>query len=354
MDLTPDQRLDKLIAAKLSGTLDLSGQAELEELLRAHPGRAAELALLEKYWQEVPAAEAAPADDIFQRIMTAATAGEMETTQASPGKQTKNIRINYRWWKWSAAALVAGVLLCVLYFPRGGKLPVLVQTANGERRSFQLSDGSIIHLNGGSKLSARVDGQHREMWLEGEAYFEVAADPGRPFVVHAGAVNIRALGTAFNVKAYPGQRSCETTLLQGAVEVYANKTPTQKIRLRPYEKLALDAENMTAAPVRKIALKPVHAAKQMARTTDTPVIDSTLTETAWVSNRLQFDAMNFEELAQLLQRWYGVQISFRDEKLKHYIFSGAFAGESVTQALEALQLTEDFKFDVRGNSITIY
>lgn len=346
--MTDEQRLNELITARLTGVIDAAGTAELESLLQLHPEQRASLALLEQYWDTIPVADV-PAADAFRDIMAVA-----EPAQLSPEKTiAKGFPWLKSWVRWAAAAVTL-LGMFFLFRPGGGAPQQIVRTADGERKTFRLADASTIHLNGGSQLRCVVNGSRRELWLEGEAYFEVAPDPSRPFIVHAAGVNIHALGTAFNVKAYLGQPSCETTLLEGAVEVYADKTPDSRIRLRPYEKVSLDATASIAAPVKKINLKTIHAGPQTSTATVAPLADSSLTETAWVSNRLQFDEINFEELARQLQRWYGVRITFRDEKPKHYVFSGAFAGETVTQALDALQLTEDFRYEIQGNMITIF
>lgn len=345
--MTDEQRLNELITARLANTIDANGMAELESLLQQYPEQRATLLLLEQYWEAVPLTDQPPVAT-FRDIMTVA-----EPAHPSPEKTIKRGMLYRFRWQWGAAAVTL-LGLFFLFRPDGRAHQQVVRTADGERKTFRLADASTVHLNGGSQLRCVLDGSHRELWLEGEAYFEVAPDPSRPFVVHASGVNIQALGTAFNVKAYAGQPACETTLLEGAVEVYADKTPDSRIRLRPYEKVSLDGTASVAAPVKKINLKTIRAAVPAATPVATPLADSSLTETAWVSNRLQFDEMDFEELAGLLQRWYGVHITFRDEKPKHYVFSGAFAGETVTQALDALQLTEDFRYEVQGNHITIF
>lgn len=341
-------RLDELMTAKLNGTLDDAGLRELTELLKGHPEWAQELTLLEQYWQAVPAAEA-PADIVFSEMMA----------KAEPAEATKVVPFRHDWWKWLAAAIVIGVLINfgLRILPGDRSKPseeLLVETHNGERKQFRLSDGSIVHLNASSSLRLDLNSQSREIWLEGEAYFDVAKDPMRPFIVHAATLNIHALGTSFNVKAYPGDPRYETTLLEGAVEVYLNKTPSHKIRLRPYEKVAYDNNTALASSEKKLEIKPVISKVAMAKANALPAIDSTLSETAWVSNRLQFESLNFEQLATLLERWYGVKIIFRNNQVKKYVFSGSFASETVTQALQALQLTEDFHFDNNGTQIIIY
>ncbi|MBS0032019.1 FecR domain-containing protein [Chitinophaga sp. 22321] len=337
-------RLDELMTAKLSGTLDEAGQRELTELLQQHPEWAQELALLEEYWNAVPAAEA-PAAIVFSEMMA----------KAAQPAATENTR-TLHWWKWAAAAAVIG-LLCTLSYRLWHNVATgreIVETRNGERRQFRLSDGSIVHMNASSRLAFDLNTRSREIWLEGEAYFEVAKDAARPFVVHAATLNIHALGTAFNVKAYPGEGRCETTLLEGAVEVYLDKTPAHRVRLRPYEKVAYDNNNAIASPEKILEIKPVISKTVMAKAVALPAIDSTVSETAWVSNRLQFESLNFEQLATLLERWYGVQITFRNNNVKKYVFSGSFASETVTQALQALQLTEEFHFENNGTQIIIY
>jgi transmembrane sensor len=346
-------RLDELMTAKLNGTLDDAGLQELTKLLEQHPEWRQELTLLEQYWQAAPVAEA-PADTVFSEMMAKAVSPEAEAPKVVP--------FRHDWWKWLAAAVVIG-LLChtalrfftdLLGHPGKPAMQELVETHNGERKQFRLSDGSIVHLNASSRLRPNLNEDSREIWLEGEAYFEVAKDPKRPFIVHAAAMNIQALGTSFNVKAYPGDSRYETTLLEGAVEVYLNKTPSYKIRLRPYEKVAYDNNHAITSPGKKTDIKPVISKVALAKANSLPAIDSIISETAWVSNRLQFESQTFEQLAILLERWYGVKIIFRNNQVKKYVFSGSFASETVTQALQALQLTEDFHFDNNGTQIIIY
>lgn len=330
------QRLDELITAKLTGTLGPKGRQELQSLLREHPELVQELLLLEQFWAAVPEKGAAlPVADRFEEMMDQAL--------------TPAVRRSYP-WKWGVAALLAGLLIGVGFMMqpqrRATTTEQKVLTRNGERRHFRLPDGTTVHLNAGSRLTCAsgYGSKNRDITLSGEAYFDVAPNPALPFRVHAGSLHVQALGTAFNVKAYPEDAILEATLLQGAVEVYEDARPDKKIRLRPYEKYSLQVKtdiNKINAPV------PPPIATL-------PAADTLLRETAWISNRLQFDAMRFEELAVLLERWYGVHIRFNNDHVKNYTFSGIFTEETISQALSALQLTEPFRFDVQGNNITIY
>jgi ferric-dicitrate binding protein FerR (iron transport regulator) len=347
-----NHRFDELITAKLAGTLDESGQQELQVLLQQHPEWEQDMALLERYWKE-PSGRKAPEAAVFDRMMEQAAD---VTVGLRPVADTRVKRL--RQWKWVAAAVVVLAVAGTWqwWLPVfSGKQPVyVVQTKNAERRYFLLPDGSKVHLNASSQLHSRFNATSREIWLQGEAYFEVAKDVARPFIVHAATMNIRALGTAFNVKAYSGDEQYETTLLEGAVEVYLDKAPDRRLRLRPYEKLCVERPGAYVSPEKKLVIKPVISKAVQMKVDAGPVVDSTLQETAWISNRLQFDSLSFVQLAQLLERWYGVQITFRNEAVKKYVFSGSFATETVTQALNALQLTEEFHFSQTGTQILIY
>jgi ferric-dicitrate binding protein FerR (iron transport regulator) len=86
----------------------------------------------------------------------------------------------------------------------------------------------------------------------------------------------------------------------------------------------------------------------------TDIPDSEKVETGWMYNRLVFDGDNFQELAAELERWYDVTIIVRDERLNHYHFSGAFANETIEEALKDLQLTADFTYKIHGKEIELY
>src|ERR1019366_6846207 len=98
-----------------------------------------------------------------------------------------------------------------------------------------LSDGSVVTLNSETTLRypAEFNGQTREVYLDGEAFFDVAKDHKHPFIVHAGKMNVRVLGTAFNIKSYANDATSETTLIRGAIEVTMSDRPSDRIILKP-------------------------------------------------------------------------------------------------------------------------
>ena len=199
----------------------------------------------------------------------------------------------------------------------------------------------------------------REVDLEGEAYFDVAKDPERPFIVHASSLNIKAVGTVFVVKSYPQDETVETTLLRGIIEVSRIDYPEgSKVILKPNEKLIFSKQLENGVP--QIAntvsghdnIETVGKISVAAVSKTIP--DSNKVETSWVYNRLVFDGDSFQELAEKMERWYNVKIIFKSNELFHYRFKGAFANETVKEALNALQLTANFSYQINNNEINLY
>lgn len=230
---------------------------------------------------------------------------------------------------------------------------------NGSRTRTILPDGSTVWLNAGSHISFNKDfsGTTREVTLDGEAYFDVVKQPQRPFIVHVSGYDIRVLGTAFNVKSYNTDKTVETTLIRGLVEVTKQGKAKQKpILLHPNEKLIVD--KIAANAVEKLPYSNEAAADPAANEfTITPLIATTkeneIIETAWVFNRLEFRGDSFKELAGKLERWYNIKIVFEDEDVQQLNFNGSFENETAEQALIALKTATPFDFRIKGNEIYI-
>ena len=231
---------------------------------------------------------------------------------------------------------------------------------NGSRSRSLLPDGTIVWLNAGSKLHYENDfnGSTREVRLEGEAFFDVVKQPGRPFIVHTSGIDIRVLGTAFNVKSYPEDKTVETTLYRGLVQVSRKDDSKEKsIQLKPNEKLILPKQ--AAKEEEKLSEEKTPLAKPTPASFIITHIDSTKKEserfeTAWLYSRLEFRGDSFEELAHKLERWYNVTIVFADEKVKNLNFNGSFEKENVDQAFKALQVAVPlFNYKIENHEISV-
>ncbi|MEQ2911238.1 FecR family protein [Butyricimonas faecihominis] len=168
-----------------------------------------------------------------------------------------------------------------------------VQTLTGMEYMLTLSDGTRVFLNAETKLKfpTKFRKEERVVVLEGEAYFEVRKDATHPFIVKANDVDVKVLGTSFNLRSYSDENSIATTLVSGKVAVYAGENSEEIV---PGEQAVYMKETG------KMEVKP---------------IDVTL-YTAWHTGKFIFRNETLEEMMSYLARWYGVKYRFIDEGAK--------------------------------------
>ena len=226
-------------------------------------------------------------------------------------------------------------------------------TKSEARKTIILTDGSIITLHSNSSITL-IDGfnsQNRELTLSGEAFFDIKHNPKFPFKIHTANLDIQVMGTIFNVKAYPDSAQTETSLFTGKVMVSFKDPSKKKIILKPNEKMIFDNQANT------ITTKVSGSNKVIAPFYIVPASADSLKqkskELSWVHNRLKIDDEPFSLIAEKLQKWYGINIVFSDEKVKGYRYTGTFESETVVQALEALQLSYPFTFKINNKEIII-
>lgn len=322
-------RIWVLLGKQLSGDISSTELSELEALLKDDPGAAASRQLAGAIWQ-TPIQEVAAAHNSKERIWD----------RVGPQLQQRRHRPVVR--RLVAAAAAAAVLAAAWagwQFTRPAS-PVLqeLSSAPGGKSRVVLPDGSIVWLNCKTQLHYEKNSfgkQHREITLTGEAFFDIAKNDAIPFVIHAGKVNIRVLGTAFNVKAYTGDSAVFTTLVRGKIAVsFQGKT----VVLRPEEKLTVPVTHPVAA------LQQKHLEKDSS---------GQLPEISWLNNKLVFDNNTFGELAGKMKQWYGVTFHFESVSLQQLRFSGIIDTESIDEALKMLQLSRPFNFQINGKEVRI-
>ncbi len=228
---------------------------------------------------------------------------------------------------------------------------------NGSKGFLTLEDGSKIWLNSGSRLTYNdfANTTSREVFLEGEAFFDVTGNKRKPFIVHTSHLKLKVLGTKFNVKSYPSEKITETILVSGKVEIEeANIASSKKqlVTLRPFQKATYSAETGKIAIQRKEAetyLKP----QAPSRIEITEKVNPEL-YTSWKDEKLIFNNENLESLIVRLERWYNVDITLKDTILKSFRYTGKFEKENIEQALQALKLATPLEYRIDKNKITIY
>ncbi|WP_419700392.1 FecR family protein [Mucilaginibacter sp. NFX135] len=251
----------------------------------------------------------------------------------------------------SAACLVFG-LLSFFYWRSF--------TGNSQGQTYQIAaplggiskiilpDGSKVWLNAGSEIfyGTNYGNKYREIRLTGEAFFDVVKDAEHPFIVNTATMQIKVLGTAFNVRSYANDNTSETSLIRGRIELTPVSNPDHKIILKPSEKLTLPNKNAHNKNENNtlITLSSLHHEQN----------DSLPAEAQWLENKLVFDDEYFDDVAKKMERWYGVSISFKNNELKQKKFSGKFTKESLAAALEALKATSNFSFLINNDKVIIY
>jgi transmembrane sensor len=235
----------------------------------------------------------------------------------------------------------------------------------GSRSMVILPDSSKIWLNAGSKIryNKGFDLSCREVFLEGEAYFEIKK-ARHSFVVYTSHLDIRVMGTAFNVKSYPDEDNIETTLVEGNIRIDSKKS-VKPVYLKPREKLTyhkpdartevsyVKKENEEGQSVYSDLAEAPPVSKP-AREINIKRNVNTEEYTSWKDGTLIFNKESLESLARKLERKYDITFSFEDEKLKSYSYSGTLRDFPLEQVLRALELTSPVKYSINEKNVKLY
>ncbi len=219
----------------------------------------------------------------------------------------------------------------------------LVQKSNpiGQKSKIQLPDGSIVWLNAESKLSYSEDFSDSVRWvrLQGEAFFNVTKDTLHPFVVQTENLNIRVLGTQFNVSAFKDLSQEEVALLEGEVEVsITEQDPVSAhiVFLKPGEGLSYDKKTNV---MRNLAIGSLDPAQNKYA--------------GWKEGVLIFDGEDFEQFLALIRRWYGVHITVKGIPPANWRIRGSFKDEYLTNIMEAISFNKEFSYTIDRKDLTI-
>lgn len=233
--------------------------------------------------------------------------------------------------RWAVAASLiiglAGIGLTASQFGQFGAKPhmITMNTNAGMRSQLTLPDGTIVHLNAGSTLvyPSKYGRKERRVRLEGEGYFKVAHDAGHPFVVSTAddRVNVRVLGTEFNLQAYQKDGIVQTTLVEGSVELGV-RGDEKKVLLKPSNKATYD---MTTG---KVFLERVNTEQV----------------TSWIEGRFIFKDTPVPEVLRQLAHFYSVDFDIHDEVIRGYTFTGVFENASLFQILDYLKISSKIDY----------
>lgn len=228
----------------------------------------------------------------------------------------------------------------------------------GSKSTVKLPDGSVVWLNAGSKLvyANNFDQKDRNVYLTGEAYFSVVSNKEKPFKVHTSDLIVRALGTKFNVKAYPEEKTITTTLEEGIIDVQiikgSKEYKNREIKIKPKERLVFFKSGESSKE--EIVKKTAEEAKKIQLINDNIKVEldvNTELYTSWKSDKWVIEGLTLKCLAPMLERRYNMKMHFANDGLDQYKFTGILQNETIEQILNVITYTAPIKYSIVKDSV---
>lgn len=374
-----DSRLPYLFAKKLTGEITSAELVELNDCLCDNPQCFEILRLLEQEWNShLTQPETVPQlHRLFEKIKQAdGTEFQYhlsEIEESVPMLPDADTPRGQKWIWYAAASVIILIAISAWVwfakpfsaYPAGEAIADKelrneseVFTSTGSQTNITLQDGTRVWLNANSKLSYANDfnGNTREVKLSGEAFFDVVSNKNKPFIIHTSKIKVKVTGTSFNVRAYPDESRTETSLINGKVEVSLLKNPDKVYHLKPSEKLVLNDIQSSQNQLEKgkmAAAIPVQLPIPILKRIAFDPLDSIPVETAWLNHQLAFYEETLREVADKMEKWYGVNIEFTKPGLEKLVFTGKFEKETLEEALEALKFIGKFNFHINQKTVII-
>ncbi len=240
--------------------------------------------------------------------------------------------------RWIAVAGIAAV--AILFFALGYSIrltsaysakELVVIVGNGQKANVRLPDGSHVNLNSASELRYPSDfgKKERTVKLKGEAYFDVESNPNSPFIVQASSnLQVKALGTKFNVKSYPDDTQIISTLIEGTIEV---SSPEWTEVLTQGEQIQFHTRDFAFS-------------KSSVENVDEAIF--------WMTGQFVFDKETLENIGKILERMYNVSISFSTPDIKEIQYSGKIKNNSMENVLNLITVVSPLQYTMTGSHIT--
>ena len=288
---------------------------------------------LQNWWEEEFSKSDAGINPVLRDKLFARIKEQTQGKEETQGKEKpRTIRMNL--WKWAAAIVLP---ICIAFFTyylidssQTVGAPFIVKADKGDKATIELPDGTNVVLNSASQLSYLNNfGENvRRVQLNGEAYFKVAHDEKHAFIVQIGDLEVKALGTSFNVSAYEDAKDVTVVLLEGKVGVYAQK---MSHIMKPGDKIEYNKAT------HKITATQVHPNDYIE----------------WTKGNMYFEKESLENIMKTLSRIYDVEIRFDSNKLPNEYFTGTIPGGGIQNALNILMLTSPFYYEMDGSVIVL-
>ncbi len=234
-----------------------------------------------------------------------------------------------------------------------------INTPLGSKMRMELQDGTVVWLNAGSsfKYPVTFSDKQRDVYLSGEAFFKVASNKNWPFVVHTNELNVKAVGTSFNVKAYPNEKSVTTTLVEGIVKL-ENQEKKFSYTLKPKQELVFLKDKTIPESAEKNANSSEVQNTQestISQVENAVIKDEVNTDAtvSWKDKRWIIQGETIDKLAVMLERRYNIKINILSEELGSFKFSGTIENETIEQVMDYLRYTVPVKYTLNKGYIDL-
>jgi transmembrane sensor len=213
-------------------------------------------------------------------------------------------------------------------------------TAKGQKFTIFLGDNTRVKLNSESSLQypSSFSGSERVVYLTGEAFFEVESDPLRPFSVISNDLVITALGTAFNINAYPGQDQITVSLAEGVVKINPKEIESKPDNTTHFELLLEQGNQAVYSTIDHTVYTREFVAKK---------------ELSWKDGTIFFQDATWKTIVNELERWFGVEFVIINQPMVDRLYTGSFNNQSLKNVLESLSFSKDFGSLMEGNKVHI-
>jgi ferric-dicitrate binding protein FerR (iron transport regulator) len=336
---------------------DLEANRFWKSFLEVYPEKAAEIAEARKMISVLQFHEESLTDQDILSMRSRILMSVHEDKELQKDNRLKSLRKNKRlrmtfWVRWAAIISLPLSLLAIAYlltnrpkqlnnatpFLQGLSDSEIEKRINpkGQKSALLLSDGTKVWLNADSRLDySKTFGSTitREVYLEGEAFFEVAPNKSKPFIVHTTDISVKVLGTAFNVKSYPNERTIETTLVHGKVNIYKKGEDKANggLILRPNQRAVFTRESNTVNVEQVLADRA----------------------TSWRLEKLIFDETPLYDVIPELERWYDVTIHIENRSNLNCGLTAEIEEERLEDVLKLLATTHQISYTFSDKEVFI-
>ena len=317
-----------LITKKLSGEINADEEQKLQLWLDSSADNREVYASYERTWKEMDRVQDKTSREIDQEWSR--LEGVLDfSEEAQDSKERSLFSSSYRIAAAIALFLIAGFV--AYYFINTGGNEQLVALV--ETQAIELSEGSVVTVNSNSKLTypKEFKEDRRQVELSGEAFFEIAEDPKRPFIIDAGEVWVEVLGTSFNVKAYEHLSEIEVTVSSGRVAIYPKERPNERVVLVKGQKAVFYRSNTK-----------IEAA-----------LNDDINFASWKTKQIIFEDTPMPEVVRIINEIYKSDIRLIGDQLVDCPVTTTFDNQSLESILNVLESTLELTIEQDGQEVEI-